>query len=313
MSRLRRTLHPAIAAAFVASILLNTGLAAASSGAPASAVTSASPANVGLDVGPKTYVWKAGFDACTRATASQTALSAWWNNSPFYVYGFYLGGVTGREQGCVNLTAANFVYGASIGWGFMPLWYGPQVPQSCGATVADTYIPLDPTAAYNAGVNEANAASQAALAIGLGANTTITYDLEAEGHANSQCRAAAQAFIKGWDHQLQYYTLFWGGLYGGVSAVYFTDFLPSAITYGPHEIWPWKGCCYTTVYGLTPQLSDSYWNQDQRYHQLWSTQVLSYGNVAAAVDQDCADASVASTNSQVPGPGTNNCNHYTTP
>ena len=306
MLRLGKFCRVAVAGAFALTILLNTGAASAAERPDVQPQTKGAFG----DVGPETYQNKAGLDACTRALTNQSALSAWWTYSPFYVYGFYLGGVTATKQGCAHLDLATFNYGAGLGWAFMPLWYGPQVPQSCGATVAVDYISLNATTAYQQGVAEANAAYAAARAMNFGANSVITYDLEAEGHANATCKAAAQAFIKGWDYQMQYNTLYWGWLYGGVSAIFFTDFTPSAITYPPYTIWPWKPCCYTSVYGLTPQLSDGLWSLDQRYHQLSKPGTRTYGGVSASIDEDCADTKVISSNTLIPTQTNNNCSNY---
>ncbi len=165
--------------------------ASAVSPVAATSVTSRTTASPRLgSIGHQTYKYKEGLDACTSAFNNQNFLSTWWADSPFFVYGMYLGGVTAAQQGCGPISLTNLNYAISLGWAIEPIWYGPQVPPSCGRSVAQNYISLNATTAYNQGVAEADAASAKAQSLGFGADDVITYDLEAYGKAYPTCVAA---------------------------------------------------------------------------------------------------------------------------
>jgi photosystem II stability/assembly factor-like uncharacterized protein len=77
-----------------------------------------------------------GFDSSTAPFPS--SMKIWWSESPYYDYGFYLGGADtsyaldqqyGPGTADPSLTPAAWVGDvASYGWGLIPFWVGPQAP-----------------------------------------------------------------------------------------------------------------------------------------------------------------------------------------
>jgi hypothetical protein len=76
------------------------------------------------------YSTHQGIDSCHVPTNSQ--LSEMWSGTPFYHWGFYLGGNTAEYYGCVNWTNTKLQTAMDIGWGFTPIWDGKQAPAGCG-------------------------------------------------------------------------------------------------------------------------------------------------------------------------------------
>jgi hypothetical protein len=236
-----------------------------------------------------TYILVEGFDTCQNENLSPVQMQAWWSDSPFWIYGTYLGGSNGPSRHCVPKTTAfiNAIIGQN--WALEPFWYGRQMPASCIGTSFAYQISLNTTTADNQGVSEGNAAQAAAESYGYGTNDIIYYDLEAVGSTTS-CKNAAKAFINGWEYSLNAQSEYWGGVYGSSCSSQLTSF--STIANVPYAIAPRDTSHSPTgVYGLSC-LSDGLWNQDQRIHQLAAIVSLSYDGYPVIVDEDCADGPV---------------------
>lgn len=235
-----------------------------------------------------------GFDTC--ASKTPTMLSDWWLGTPWWEIGMYLGGSVGLSLGCYD--GASAVDSAlNTGYGVTLYWYGPQLGSPCDIVPFSHYISLNTTTAYNQGVSEANSANSAATAAGLPIGAPIFYDMEAY-YANSGCRAAAEAFINGWDHQINYNTDFWGSAYGSSCASYPSDW--ASIANVPFSISPADAQSSTVLdngsqYGY-PCLSNSLWDADQRVGQ-FSQDYHTYNGLNLGVDENCADADLPSTSS----------------
>ncbi len=237
-----------------------------------------------------------GFDTC--AAKTQTMLSDWWNGTPWYDIGVYLGGSVGQSLGCYDGAAA-VDRALNTGYGVTLYWYGPQLGYPCNMRSFSSYISLNTTTAYNQGVAEAGHASYAASVAHLPFATQIFYDMEAY-YANSGCRAASKAFINGWVHQLFYNTAWNGAAYGSSCASYPTDWtsianVPSAVS--PSDTALDNG----SVYGY-PCLANGYWSQHQRVGQ-FSTDNHTYNGYNLYVDENCADTYLPSIFSGTTGAG----------
>ncbi|HEX5465963.1 MAG TPA: glycoside hydrolase domain-containing protein [Candidatus Limnocylindrales bacterium] len=234
-------------------------------------------------IGTQTYVLAEGFDTC--ANVSAATLSAWWNGTPWYVYGTYLGGSGGAYVGCVPMSQATINSAIGQGWALEPFWYGRQMPSSCIRETYPSTISLNTTTAYSQGKSEADSANTAAASFGYGTFDIIYYDLEATGDS-SACIAAAKAFVNGWEYELAYFTAYWGGLYGSSCSSNLSSF--ASIANVPRAIAP-RDVNHdpTGVYGLSC-LSDSLWDNEQRIHQLAAMVPLMYGGHSLVVDEDCA-------------------------
>lgn len=237
-----------------------------------------------------------GFDTCSAKT--QTMLSDWWNGTPWYDIGVYLGGSVGQSLGCYDGAAA-VDRALNTGYGVTLYWYGPQLGSPCNMRSFSSYISLNTTTAYNQGVSQANSASSAAAAAHLPFASTIFYDMEAY-YANSGCRAASKAFINGWDHQLFYNTAWDDGAYGSSCASYPSDW--ASIANVPYAISPADTALDNgSVYGY-PCLSNGYWSQNQRVGQ-FSTDNHTYNGYNLYVDENCADTYLPSIFSGTTGAG----------
>jgi len=261
------------------------------------------PATATATIGYQTYSYKEGFDACSQWMGHTDVLLDVWTGSPWWEWGTYIGGSGGAEVGCVGEPTASITYAASIGWAMAPIWYGPQEDNSCtGYTYSHTFS-LNTSTAYSQGYNEGQAASAVASSYGFGANNPIFYDLEKVG-GSSACIAAAQAFINGWDVSLDFYSPFWGSLYGSSDSSHLSSF--ATIANVPYSI---EARDYahdpTGVYGLQA-LPDGYWVNAQRIHQLAVQGLISLGH-SFGIDETCVDARVATNG---PAQSYNNCGKY---
>ena len=188
LPRLRRTLAGVTIAALAATI----GLTASTSTA-----TTPNPVTPGNMVG---Y----GFDQCE--APSQAAMTAWLTSSPFRAVGIYMSGALRFCQAQTNLTPTWVATQLATGWHLLPIHLGAQA--SC--TTRDRYqkdkISADATNTYAAarsqGRAEANAAVTAARALGITAQSTLYYDLEAFNAGIASCRDSSLWFLSAWTRQL---------------------------------------------------------------------------------------------------------------
>lgn len=223
---------------------------------------------------------KKGFDKCAAATASQT--NAWWPNTPWSWLNIYIGGGN-RACSQSNLTPAwiNAIFPA--GWTLVPTWVGPQAPVGsyCGSC---SKISTDLATAHQQGRNEAEAATNAASALGLTPPTIIYYDMEGYSPRN---QPAVNAFISGWTERLHQL-----GNQSGVYSGPYNLATYAGIADEPDAIWiaAWNG--NTSVYGITG-LPDSLWNEHRRLHQYEGGHDETWNGVTFNIDSNSSDGPVA--------------------
>ncbi len=127
-------------------------------------------------------------------------MDTWWDYSPYYFLGTYIGG---NNMACSqpNESDAWQIYvtqinGAGDGWDLELFWVGDQ--SQCDDGSASYFIPSNTTAAFLTGASEASSA--AGTAENLGFEGGVLYeDLEAYNYDNLGCLASAEYFIDGWD------------------------------------------------------------------------------------------------------------------
>ena len=143
-----------------------------------------------------------GFDTCTAPSTS--AMRAW--RSQYAAVGVYIGGV---NAACAygNLSAGWVKSAASMGWGLLPTYVGPQAP--CWG--AGSGVLINPAGAVAQGSAAALDAVADARSLGLPAGSPIYYDMEAY-NGGSSCTNAVLRFLGAWDRLVQ--------AAGYVSAVY---------------------------------------------------------------------------------------------
>jgi hypothetical protein len=233
-----------------------------------------------------------GFDACTLPSISK--MQTWWNASPYWIYGLYLGGISYPDPPkCSKADAAWVAAVRQQGWQFIPTWVGPQAPCS----VYKNKMSSDAGVAYQQGRAEAEAAFTAAVSVGLIApnqKTVIYYDMEGYG-GDAECRLTAKSFIDGWTqrlHQLGQRA----GAYGGGCSSFVRDW--ATIANVPDDIWaaswyqPYQYDPYASVFDVLC-LDNSLWANHQRIRQYAGDHTETWGGQSHGIDSDIADGEVA--------------------
>ena len=250
-----------------------------------------------------------GFDiACA---PSDPDMLTWWQSSPYYDVGVYVGGdnVTCKRNTFLNSTWVGLTSG--MGWGIIPLWVGLQSP--CIAN-SNKYWTISETQPYQEGVSDADAAAEAAGPLGLG-SSVIYFDMEYYPPGSTlkdgtACSPLVVQFLQGWADELhaQGYT---AGLYGSLGDWWTTsggaqDFIQ--LTAQIDAVWIAQDVTppNDSVWNLG-SLPNSYWSNNQRIHQYINGEASeSWGGVTLyTIDRDVEDAPVVSWGGDrdVPAPG----------
>ncbi len=193
-----------------------------------------------------------GFDGC-QGTAQPTVsqMLAFWNGTPYWEFYLYIGGSYALcGPGGVNASWVDQV--TNQGWALVPLWVGPQAPCGVGG------ISYDTNTANSQGKTEADSAVSAAQSLGFAAGSIIYYDMEQYDTTNSGCVAAVNAFVNGWDYELNH---------GG-----------------------WTPGVYSSGAAVS-----HYWTYDERHHQFTGSHNETWNGVTLNIDNDCANGRVAAT------------------
>lgn len=175
----------------------------------ADATASAVPAPT---VQPGTFTGSA-FDTCT---APPSASMAAWLASPYRAVGIYFGG-DNRACAQAELTAGWVSTQVAAGWHLIPLYVGPQA--SCTLATHKKKLIHNARAAAQ-GATAARDAAAKARALGLAAQSTLVYDLEAYRTGDAACRAGVLAFMSAWTarlHDLGYLSGFYSSMGSGVA------------------------------------------------------------------------------------------------
>lgn len=224
-----------------------------------------------------------GWDAC--AVGSTANAQAFWNNTPYWTMGLYLGG-SSYGTGCTRWTSAQVSTLQSQGWKFLPLWVGPQAP----CTGFSSRFSYDGATAFAQGRNEATAAYNKISSLGwdvLGA--PVIYDLEAFNTGSSSCLAAAKQFISGWVYQLHLAPAQKAGVYGSGCSSGLSSY--TSIANAPDFIYgaDWSGNRYT---GTITCVSSGSWASNQRHKQYQGDHYETWNGVTLRIDSDCSNGPV---------------------
>lgn len=229
-----------------------------------------------------------GFDRCD--LPSLDAMATWWENSPYYTYNLYLGGIS---LGCsIARLNPTWVYSAARqGWDFILTWVGPQAP----CTRFKYRMHPDTENAYQEGRSEADKAASAAARLGFMGERVIYYDIESYSGASQECREAVASFVRGWVerlHALGYHA----GAYGAPCSSFISDW--AEVLPPPDDVWiaHWYADGYdpdATVWDA-PCLSNSLWADRQRIKQYVGGHDETWGGVTLRIDSDVLDGEVVS-------------------
>ena len=232
-----------------------------------------------------------GFDKC--AAASTTQMQTWRTSSPYRDANIYHGG---SARGCSqpNLTASWVSAVFQQGWRLIPTWVGPQAP----CTSFARRFSLDPATARSQGLAEADAAVNAAAALGLGPSTPVYYDME-HYNATTACSTAVRAFVDAWTERVQARG-YVAGMYGTASNTQ-ADWRPGLFTLragrglgrglGLHRD---DLQLHARRSSASRGLSDAYWTNNQRIRQYWGGHNETWGGVTFNIDSNYANGPVAS-------------------
>jgi hypothetical protein len=230
-----------------------------------------------------------GFDAC--AAPSDSTMTTWKSSSPYNVVGVYIGGA---NRGCAqpNLTSTWLTSQRAKGWRMLPIWVGPQAPCT---TLRTTTFSSDPLTAYFTGLNEGDAAANAATALGLPGSSAIYFDLEGYARGGA-CTTAVQSLIQGWVQKLNERG-FRAGMYSSLcSGVLDAAATPYSLQLDAIWIAAWNNT--PNIFGFTAcgtpatssnTLSDTIWSNHQRVHQYVGGHNESYGGITINIDNDAVD------------------------
>ncbi|HXZ63774.1 MAG TPA: glycoside hydrolase domain-containing protein [Streptosporangiaceae bacterium] len=224
------------------------------------------PATVANDVG-------LGFDTCT--APSSGAMQAWLLHSPYRAVGIYIGGA---DSACdqPNLTAAWVREQAAAGWGFIPMYAGPQ------AALGQLTSPAQQGAA-----DAADAVAQA-RGLGFGPGTPLYYDMESYPPDEA---GPVIAFLAAWTiqlHRLGYDAGVYASSDSGVADLAQSYQSGSDVT--PDVIFDalWNGQANTADSHYLP----GEWTGGRRLHQFSGNASQSFGGVTMVIDQDYLDVTL---------------------
>lgn len=226
-----------------------------------------------------------GLDSCEAPAVSQ--MQAFWNGTPYWWFNMYIGGST-RACANTNLSGDWINQVRAIGWKLLPTWTGAQAPCS----PYNVKFSIDPGTAYNEGYNEAVAAYQEILSLGMNADTPIALDVEGFDTSIAGCVAAAQAFVNGWTDYLQIPPRQLSDVYGSVCGSAINSY--ASIPLPPDFIWG-------AFYNGNPDTGDmacvnsGYWVESQRHKQYTNTHNETYNGVTLRVDNDGSNGPVYTT------------------
>ncbi len=234
-----------------------------------------------------------GFDQCVAPT--QKAMDAWLRSSPFWAVGIYTSGASRACTSQPNLTPTWVSTQLANGWRLLPITLGPQA--SC--TTRSRYLRqerINPrtTGSYAAaraqGSREADRAIDAAQRLGIGAGSTLWYDLEAFSTSNTTCRESALSFLSSWTDRLRARDYVSGVYSSAASGIKMLDqaraYRPGAYTM-PDQLWiaDWNGRADV----FSSYLGNAGWMPHKRVHQYRGGHNETHGGVTINIDSNWLD------------------------
>jgi hypothetical protein len=237
------------------------------------------------------------FDACQ--APSQAAMDAWWQGSPYWGVGIY---TSGRNRFCdvqAELSPEWVATQNSRGWRLIPIHVGLQA--SCSDPRRDwERIDPNPLADYAAaraqGTAEADEAVAAARAYGIGAGSTLWYDLEAFSISQTECRDSALALVSAWTDRLHaagYRSGYYSSAASGIKMLDDARVDTTDHWVLPDQIWiahyvSRDACQLKWGTTSTEFISDDGW-QRARMRQFCGTHTETYGGVSLSIDSNYMD------------------------
>lgn len=277
-SRTRRRPLPRLTSAVLALAVTAAGAVLLSSREPAQAETRRLPGS---------FTGYA-FDACQ--APDQETMDVWRERSPYWGVGIY---TSGRNRYCADqeyLSAEWVETQARRGWVLLPLHVGLQA--ACTKTDRWEKIDADPADGYAAaraqGRAEAREAVDAARSYGIGAGSTLWYDLEHFDITRTDCRESALTLVTAWTrtlHEERYRSGFYSSASSGIRMLEQERLAPSGHTL-PDQIWVAEWNDRETT--RTDYVADDGWTRE-RVHQYRGNHAATYGGITLHIDSNVLD------------------------
>ncbi|MCY7401871.1 MAG: DUF1906 domain-containing protein [Nocardioides sp.] len=240
-----------------------------------------------------------GFDQCLAPT--QSAMDTWWKKSPFSAVGIYISGDSRACRSQPNLNPTWVATQVARGWRLLPIALGPQAScQPRFPRYADDFkISPAPAGGYAAaaaqGIVEADKNAADATAYGIGAGSTIWYDLEGFNLTDTHCRESALVFVSNWVTRIKALG-YVAGFYSSVSSG--IKMLDDARTQRPGQfalpdrIWiaRWDGAANTS----TTYIPEDGWRPGGRMKQYLGGHNETWGGVTINIDSNFLDLGAGS-------------------
>jgi peptidoglycan hydrolase-like protein with peptidoglycan-binding domain len=240
-----------------------------------------------------------GFDQCLAPT--QSAMDRWWAKAPFSAVGIYISGDSRACRSQPNLSPTWVAAQVARGWRLLPIALGPQA--SCQPRFPryqdDFKISNKPAGGYATaaaqGAAEADKNAADATAYGIGAGSTIWYDLEGFDLTNTACRESALVFVSSWVTRIKEHG-YVAGLYSSASSG--IKMLDDARTQRPGQfalpdrIWiaRWDGAANTS----TTYIPEDGWRPGGRMKQYRGGHNETWGGVTINIDSNFIDLGAGS-------------------
>lgn len=227
-----------------------------------------------------------GVDSCDIPSTNDLTTTLW-VGTPFFDYGWYIGGAEARAVGCAAWSSSLLSTARTTGWGFTPIYDDLQAPTGCGPVINGVRydfaarMSISTSTAYSQGVTSASNARSAMTAAGFSTFDLVWLDIEAYDTTQAACKAAVDAYVNGWSATVQAD----GGVYGSSSGSAVLDW--EAITSPPWAVWLANtGTAANSVWNVSP-VDNSHWVLDRRMHQYRTSQHTYPVSMPHGYDVDC--------------------------
>ena len=235
-----------------------------------------------------------GFDQCV--TPTQSAMDAWLRSSPFWAVGIYTSGDSRACRTQPNQTPRWVETQLRNGWRLLPITLGPQASCNPRFPRYNDDVRVNPSSADNyaaakrQGSAEAEDAVAAAKRLGIGAGSTLWYDMEAYDINNTSCRESALHFTSAWTrklHRLNYVSGVYGSAGSSIKALDDARVNRPSVFTEPDRIWiaRWDGEANTS----TSYLRSDGWLPGGRMKQYLGDHNETWGGVTINIDSNWLD------------------------
>jgi hypothetical protein len=254
----------------------------------AGSLMATSPAEAANRVTPGNFTGY-GFDQCL--APSQEAMDAWLTASPYWAVGIYIAGDSRYCKDQPNLTPEWVSTQLRNGWRLLPLTVGRQASCSGVERYKNNRISADPTGNYatarEQGRIEASTTVRAARALGIAAQSTLWYDIEAFDITGTRCRESALAFLSAWTgrlHRLGYQSGVYSSAASGIKALDDAQAQEPGRFTMPDAVWiaDWNGRADIHSDYVRPES----WMPHKRIHQYRGGHDETYGGVTINIDSN---------------------------